>query len=834
MSGELHLSSRDSAGLVRRDASQSFAQQGTIDWTSLARTSLNASVDVLARISAFNVDPYTIIVGRVIVGSLRCSSLGLERFNDAVRQSKGLASYRNVLWFGFGIKHIVHVLSATEEGEACAALLACLSECYSVSHVATILVEMTKIVRMKQSTLTPPSLQQWRDLVDSCAGLVAKSNFAIHAEHLMSLDGNSTLTRDHSVEHNKVLKNRGVASAAAIGEALSGLVDLSQGTLHQITLIGGADAAVIGAIGEWLIGLHVEIRSASNNTLLFTNYGDDATPQLLIFLKDRNSETSEGDLRCVGKVYMLPTAFDLVTGSAVSSMILGGRLPYDAVFDRTFGKDFKRLLLQKQAFGRAMGSAARIYHAIVKAEENVPDRWLQDCTIYFPESYGLAYVNFSCYKFPELEGLIGDMTTASRVLSLGDAIQQFETQMATLQAGCGCQGCDDPLSYADSSDGGSSKDTATLHYFFCLPVMVQTIIQFVRCMTGIVTDLAPTRAGLEYIYMETFKKTWRKAKGSPLDGLHKNIVSATNILELGRKPAKGSPSLPLILVAEQIFANGRFTHDGQLLGNSSAFSNNGACFFLDILREPSITAATAARVHVLPGKIEHGGRNYHHLIDGGPILPMKTGNYRPRGYRDEQGIQKVRQCKDATLDMLASEGIAFQNTPVLTLEFGISVNKKICYTIPPAQVVEVMTYNEGLVSCERKRDGCPRSLQTRKLVDALDPTPDQNVRQIEVLEKKATLIQGSMAVTMLALWEFWDPILQCDECDACCLRAGILRGSGEFTIINQQAHYLLDRNRLQRGSAGHVAAGVDHILSHADAQNDAVEPQSSSSRQALR
>ena len=49
------------------------------------------------------------------------------------------------------------------------------------------------MIEMTQAAGAPeklsPSLQQWRELVDSCAGLVANSTFGIHAEHFMKLDG---------------------------------------------------------------------------------------------------------------------------------------------------------------------------------------------------------------------------------------------------------------------------------------------------------------------------------------------------------------------------------------------------------------------------------------------------------------------------------------------------------------------------------------------------------------------------------------------------------------------------------------------------------------------
>jgi hypothetical protein len=73
-------------------------------------------------------------------------------------------------------------LASTDQGAACAALCSCLLECYSVPFSAGVLVEMTKSAGAPEDTT--PSLQQWRVLINSCAGIFAASNFGISVDRV--------------------------------------------------------------------------------------------------------------------------------------------------------------------------------------------------------------------------------------------------------------------------------------------------------------------------------------------------------------------------------------------------------------------------------------------------------------------------------------------------------------------------------------------------------------------------------------------------------------------------------------------------------------------------
>jgi hypothetical protein len=171
-----------------------FQQQGAVDWVSLGSHAVRASIDVIPRISTAGVDPWTLVVGRAIGGSFEWRHVGRERFDAALQSRVCIPGFKEVLWFGVGIKNIVDVLASTDQGAACAALCSCLSECYSVPFSAGVLVEMTKSAGAPEDTT--PSLQQWRALINSCAGIFAASNFGIRAEHFMGLDGEARIANN--------------------------------------------------------------------------------------------------------------------------------------------------------------------------------------------------------------------------------------------------------------------------------------------------------------------------------------------------------------------------------------------------------------------------------------------------------------------------------------------------------------------------------------------------------------------------------------------------------------------------------------------------------------
>ena len=148
--------------------SNAFAQQGTVDWTMLSGSTVNFTVEVLARLSKAGVELITVAVGQAMFTGFNLDPDGQKRFSDALSRLKAFSSYGSVLWFGFGVKHIVRTLSETEQGATCAAICACLSLSYNNFFCSKVLKSLADQQRAPNSLM--PSLSQWAALVNICSG----------------------------------------------------------------------------------------------------------------------------------------------------------------------------------------------------------------------------------------------------------------------------------------------------------------------------------------------------------------------------------------------------------------------------------------------------------------------------------------------------------------------------------------------------------------------------------------------------------------------------------------------------------------------------------------
>jgi hypothetical protein len=762
MSSYLTIRDRTAPGSSNESATDPihFQQQGTVDWTSLTKNTVSASIDVLSRISAAGIDPYTIVVSRAVGGRLVWSSLGRKRFDQAVQSCQAKAAYLQVLWFGFGVKHIVNILTSTEQGATCAALCACLAECYSVSYASEIMIEMTKASGLPFDAA--PSLQQWRALVDSCAGLLANSTFGIRAEHFMRLDG-ETRVANHASGCSWFRQTRGVAAREAIAEALIGLASLSRRVLQQMTISGQADAGFIAAIADWLLDIDIEIRRGSDGSILFTNCATGTDPQLLV-LYEKGEGT--GALQCIGKTYRLFDASEIIKteDGPKSTLVLSGRVPWAQAFEVAFGEDFRKLIKMGQSFGRAIGCAGRIFEGLVRAEDSVPSTWLERCCNYFQDSHGKAYVGFTCAKFPELAHLQDIMMVGASTPSFETARADFEAQLSSLALGCGCQRC---------ISGG---DTSTELNEYCIVIIAQTIIKLISALSGILTELNPSRAGLELLYDLQLALIHKQPRADP--------SFARLIIESDPACAQDPP---LLEIAETIFGGKRYTGKSSGQGMNSAISENGICYYLDVLREPTTGAANIGRVHVIPGRIEYFGRPYHLLADGGSQLPrMYEAPTLERSpiYPDPTAevLEKIRSCSGGRLELLVKEHITANLSTKLLVEYAVSVNNAIQCSFKPAKAAYWLSRKEGLVVCGRSCKGSADSILQDFRDDHLSTSGDKS-RRMTIGSNDVLMVHGGVVESYIVACDLNGFLVQRDECIACCARYRIADGSKYFAII---------------------------------------------------
>ena len=755
-----------------------FPQQGSLDWISLGSQSGTLSIQLIQRISAAGIDGYTVLVGRAVCGTLVCGSGGRLRFLKALELCKGLAGYRSILWFGFGVKHIATALVSTEQGTTCAALCACLAECYSTNFAAEILMEMTR--EAKESDEMMPSLLQWHDLVRSCAGLVTRSTFGVHAEQMMRLAGDWRIANtNRRAAADFFVADRGVAHQTDIAKTLLGLGKLSRGLLFQMTIIGGADAGFIAAIADWLLDLRVEIRgsevvNAKTDETLYRskNLSVDQRPQLLVIYQ---KDAAKGSLHRVGQTYRLPDARQILRrgDGSTQELILSGRVPWEKAFEYTFNTDFKRLMGLVTAFGGAVGSAARIYQGLFEVDQTLPREWIRDCHSYFPDSYGPAYIHFILQRFHELEPLRDAMYQAASATTAIKACTNFEAHMKMIQLDCNCGVC----FRADTDKEGEGERLPN----FCLVYLAYTIINTSRALSGIVTEVLPMRAGLETMFWNLPKR-------------YKILTAPTNIIEQDDNMwHTGSGTKLLLQVADTIFSGDGVWRLEGFKNWISAIAQNGLCYYFDILVNPTFGARRAARVHITPGSIEHHGRAYTLLRDSGPDIPPYSGSRGPGSYELIEVGDELERGRGGELEVLVEERL-----DGLSISYGVSRDKNICYSFGPARAVHSMCRNEGKVStCYGKCDYSPQLKEIREAVRSCIKSGDTVCRIKEADTQTGLLfVLGDSWSSLDAATHTWDPIIQRVECLACCIRYALSTGFKHATIILGQ-HYVEALRRIE-------------------------------------
>jgi hypothetical protein len=576
-----------------------FPQQGQVDWVNLGRNSVEFTVQSLSRLSSAGIEALTIYAARAVFHQVKLDLLGEQRVISAVQATQAFPSYNDALWFGFGIKHVVRSLSESQQGVACIGLCACMTEEFSASVSARVLKELLELYGPPAEL--SPSLRQWLALVESCEGVVAKTNFGIILSELSRiclLNGQSNL-RTGSAPKN-------------IAKVLRGLFDVSQGVVEQINIAGGADCAWLAAVAHWLLGLRVVVEDQLGNVVyrpgnLKSTMAQE--PQVIIRFGTADSETSA----LTQKSYVVPNGRILLVeemDNPEDDILAHGRLNWSTCLCDTFGKQMQALLNTFASHaGACLGSAARIYeHLTCNEEQTLLEEETYDLAelIPNPASFGKGFVVHARNIFPELRdapGLLRAMEL-SRERSAEAAIREFTECITSIRAQCNCFLCkeDSPDITKPPSTGGQ----------YCMVGLVYTICALIRLSARIIFQkdhpTRPAMTGIERIY-------------------HCARIKIFHNIDYVSKLAMSQDLSMADLQLVHLLFTGRYGSNlkGQRLVNTSAVAASGLCIYSNALCELSTEPERACLVHVVPGRIQWKGYLYGQVDDAPRDAPCVQG-----------------------------------------------------------------------------------------------------------------------------------------------------------------------------------------------------------------
>ena len=620
-----------------------FAQQGTVDWTALSRSSFTFSVEVMSRFSKAGVEMITCAMGQALCSQFNVPPEGQQRVTDAISKLKAYSSYGQVLWFGFGVKHIVRSLCETKQGATCAALCACLRVSYSTEISARVLSVLCD--QLLPSDGLSPALPQWAALIDVCSGALSPSKFPV------MVDGFYRLAFTDRQRHSQCHKS---TTADALARALAELSKVSNGSVSSITFEGGYDCGWVAAVAEWLLCLRVKVLTEEGNCLYHQGSSqNDASAQVIIIFSTHTDDHELAEttkLEVVNRTFHLPYngISTLLTRSGDRGEVFGmGRSRWSTILEDTFGSAFKVLLSPNviEIFTKLLQSGvkarspARITPLLSIDQSELVHPWMRS---FRPNASGeRAFFLAIADRLPELTPLLDALEHLER--SVGGAAGPDKNQ---LWNACGCGDC----GRGQHQDSTHPNLTLVTGVDICLYDLGMTLINLIWLLAHIDVDetLQPASTGLLMLYEHVERQDNFNSKSTNSIKCESLwwVADLDNIYRRTFELFTGLPSHKSL-------------HE---LGAASAICHGGICIWLPALENPLCDPHQQMALRVVPGKVSFRGRLYREIMHmEGEIMHME----------EEMQVKSLWDV-DMTMRRIAAHGPSRFSTIIVRETFDAS------------------------------------------------------------------------------------------------------------------------------------------------------------------
>jgi hypothetical protein len=563
--------------LTRRNAppGASFSQQGQVDWVGLANHSVSFTVGVLSRLSKAGVDPLTVVMGRTLFRNMSLSKEGQERVFDALSSLKSFSSFGQVLWFGFGVRHVVHEITGTEEGMTCVAISAALQVSYNSLFAAEVFRELSQSHGAPDSLL--PALHQWRALVEVSAGVLTASKFP------RLLDGFARILAPPQAKTG--LPQRLATTPTVIAQALSLLADVATGRTASCTFAGGIDCAWVAAVAEWLYCLTVEILSEDSSETHYRSSADlfsSAQPPRILIIK---SDDGSNPMSAISKAFILPSGRNLLIDSFgvndrqnLSNSRFERRSEWAHLLTDIFGEAIEYLL---------QGQTGENFAYLVRNTMNFDRPYYMHLDVGYknllqPDNETFSY--FAGTRLPELKSCL-DRSARQQDQRPWDLASGIAPTMA-IKAACGCRNC---------TPGLANRCYSSMLNDICLRKVASTILCLLKTLYNVAVDpnILPSHFYIVRLYYES---DWDP------DGM-----------DLPDLNTRGPDTLTKIFAEKESSESDDFERANMY--GLTAYSTQGLCAYYHLLEDPNLSPKDAARIHILPGCIEYRERQYSGVED---------------------------------------------------------------------------------------------------------------------------------------------------------------------------------------------------------------------------
>lgn len=745
----------------------SFSQQGSISWVDLAKCLVSASIGFYQRLSGSDVGVDTATVGLVLGSRFKFGHFGRDNFLKALKQLPSMSTYGNVIWFGFGVRHLIRDLTTKEEGGVLVALCGALS-CYHEDVAAEILHEMVDILNPQENPA--PSILQWKSLLKVCGGVLSTTDFPVKAETLMRKHSYLQYLNSNATAVDPSSRLRGHASPEEVAKALLAVADLSRKKLESITVVGAADGGWLAAVAEWMFNLKVVIIGTDGREC-YNNCGIHDTVQLTVEFTEQNGVNDNSDLVCTDQIFRLQHTMGMFRrqDGSLGMTLLSGRVEWSSALMATFGSDFQKLIEMRVAAGKAIGNAARVFEAVASSEKGVMLDTARDCTSYSEASRGRGFISSALEIFPELKGMQMDMDQGIR-MSFEEAKAAYETNRSFLCRGCGCKICQ------DGEDGMQSEER------FCSVILLETIIVMIRSIAGmtIAPQLRPARSGLEAFYERQLKVNFCTSHEQERERSRYGKIS--NLLEIAFSALDEAwQQVEAVAVRRLIDAVRLFSGRGipDSSWHTSAVCVSGICVFLDVFQKLSDSSEDIARCHVMPGSIEMQEKTFDWIED------LSDHQVQGMPARKRQGIDtspaSVVSVQDLQDNFTGSTLIVCEKIRAIQAAIVLQRDSASPILISPAMLGASLVQSSGLVYCNGKK--CSR---------AKPLTADPHIGPTGVVMSEPLSLwrfQGSEVGRCAAIISIssatpqYTTILQGQACSNCCVQAAIKSESSHILIL---------------------------------------------------